>query len=94
MTKDRSESDDPNAVAAASVLFLKLWGIIGGRQVARAALIAQARLNDPESDHDFLRAKLVAARFYAEHVLPQALPLAAEVTRGAQSVLALDPASF
>jgi hypothetical protein len=40
----------------------------------------------------FLR--FAEARFCAEHVLPQTMPLAREVTRGAESVLALDPAKF
>jgi hypothetical protein len=31
---------------------------------------------------------------YAEHILPQAGPLAHEITHGADSVLALDPAEF
>ena len=52
------------------------------------------KLKEPEIDQDFLRAKLATARFYAEHILPQAGSLAREVTHGADSVLALDPASF
>lgn len=94
MSKDRSESDDPNAVAAASALFLKLWGIIGGWLMTQAALIGQEKLTQPEADHEFYKAKIATARFYAEHVLPQALLLAREVTRGAESVLALDPVDF
>jgi len=78
-----------------AVPYLKLFGTVaGGWMMARAALVAQARLEDPGADHDFLEAKLVTARFYAEHVLPQASSLAREVTSGAASVLALDPARF
>ena len=90
MSKDRSESDDRDAVAAASVLFRKLWGIIGGWLVACATPIAQAKLGEPEADLDFMTAKLATARFYAEHELPRAISLAREVTAGAGSVLALD----
>ncbi|OGA44780.1 MAG: hypothetical protein A3G24_20765 [Betaproteobacteria bacterium RIFCSPLOWO2_12_FULL_62_13] len=92
-SKDRSESDDPNAVAAASVLFLKLWGIIGGWLMARGADCAgeTKNLNPPRI---FCAPSLPLRVFCAEHVLPQALPLAREVTSGAESVLALDPARF
>ena len=84
-----------NAAAGVSVPYLKLFGTVaGGWLMARAALIAQAKLNEPESDPDFLRAKRATARFYAEHILPQAISLAREVTAGADSVLALDAASF
>ena len=84
-----------NAAAGVSVPCLKLFGTVaGGWMMARAALIAQAKLNEPEADHDFMNAKLATARFYAEHELPKAAALAHEVTHGAESVLALDPASF
>jgi acyl-CoA dehydrogenase len=83
---------DPNAVAAGSVPYLKLWGTVaGGWQMARAALIAQARLAADAGDQDFYRAKLATARFYAEHLLPTAAGLAREVITGAASVLALEP---
>ena len=86
---------NPKAVAAVSVPYLKLFGTVaGGWMMARAALVAQEKLKQPDADRDFLQAKLATARFYAEHELPRALPLAREVTRGADSVLALDPAKF
>jgi acyl-CoA dehydrogenase len=77
------------------VPYLKLFGTVaGGWMMARAALVAAAKLGRPDGDRDFLQAKLATARFYAEHELPRALPLAREVTRGADSVLALEPAKF
>jgi 3-(methylthio)propanoyl-CoA dehydrogenase len=83
------------AAAAVAVPYLKLFGTVaGGWLMARAALIAQEKAKDPEADRDFFGAKLATARFYAEHVLPQAQALAREVTHGAGSVLALDPAKF
>jgi len=85
-------SRDPNAVAAGSVPFLKLWGTVaGGWQMARAALIAQDRLAAGHADQDFYRAKQTTARFYAEHVLTAAAGLSREVVAGAASVLALPP---
>jgi 3-(methylsulfanyl)propanoyl-CoA dehydrogenase len=86
---------DAKAASGVSVPYLKLFGIVaGGWMMARAALVARAKLKEPDADREFLEAKLATARFYAEHELPRALPLAREVTRGAASVLALDPAKF
>ena len=86
---------NPKAVAAVAVPYLKLFGTVaGGWMMARAALVAQEKLKQPDADRDFLQAKLATARFYAEHELTRALPLAREVTRGAESVLALDPGKF
>jgi 3-(methylthio)propanoyl-CoA dehydrogenase len=86
---------NPKAVAAVSVPYLKLFGTVaGGWMMARAALAAGAALKQPDADRAFLEGKLASARFYAEHELPRAATLAREVTRGAGSVLALDPAQF
>src|SRR6185295_11201736 len=86
---------NPKGASGVAVPYLKLFGTVaGGWMMARAALIAQEKLKDPAADREFLEAKLATASFYAEHELPQALPLAREVTRGAASVLALDPGRF
>src|SRR4051812_15321550 len=85
---------DPNAVAAVSVPFLKLWGTVaGGWMMARAALIADAKVG-AGGDVNFCRAKVATARFYAEPILPQAAGLASAVTGGSSSVLALSEAQF
>jgi alkylation response protein AidB-like acyl-CoA dehydrogenase len=84
-----------NAAAGVSVPYLKLFGTVaGGWMMARAALVAGEKLRQSGADKDFLQAKLATARFYAEHELPRAIPLAREVTRGADSVLALEPGQF
>jgi alkylation response protein AidB-like acyl-CoA dehydrogenase len=86
---------NPKAASGVAVPYLKLFGTVaGGWMMARAALIAQDKLKQPDADRDFLEGKLATARFYAEHELPKALPFAREVTRGAGSVLALDPGKF
>jgi alkylation response protein AidB-like acyl-CoA dehydrogenase len=86
---------NPRAVAAVAVPYLKLFGTAaGGWMMARAALTARAKLGQPDADREFLESKLATARFYAEHELPRAIPLAREVTRGAESVLALEPNKF
>ena len=86
---------EPNAVAAVSVPYLKLWGTVaGGWLMARAASIAETQLAAGVGDADFYRAKIATARFYSEHILPQAGGLASQVVNGAGSVLALAEAQF
>jgi alkylation response protein AidB-like acyl-CoA dehydrogenase len=84
--------DNPNAVFAGSVPYLKLAGIVlGGWQMGRALLAAQ-KLRD--QDPSFYDAKIGTARFFADHVLTQAPGLAQSITQGADSALSLDEAQF
>jgi 3-(methylthio)propanoyl-CoA dehydrogenase len=84
---------NPAAVAAGSVYYLKLMGItLGGWMMARSACIAARQMEAGEGDPAFLRGKLLTARFYADHILPQAMSLSAASMRGAESVLAMDEA--
>jgi acyl-CoA dehydrogenase len=86
---------EPEAAAAVAVPYLKLFGTVaGGWLMARAALAARERREAPGADRAFLDAKLATARFYLEHLLPQAGALSRTVTAGAASTLALDPAAF
>jgi alkylation response protein AidB-like acyl-CoA dehydrogenase len=86
---------DPRAVAAVAVPYLKLMGtVLGGALMCRSALVAHRKLRDPESDGDFLSAKLVTARHFCEHVLPQANALGKAVLHGSDSVLALSDTQF
>jgi len=86
---------DAKAASASAVPYLKLCGIVaGGWQMARAALIAKKQLAAQQGDAEFYRAKLITTRFYAEHILPQAVSLGHTVVNGADSVLALDAAQF
>lgn len=62
--------------------------------MGRAALIARTQQGDEGVDAEFLSAKIVTARFYAEHLLPQAAGLAAAIVEGADSVLELDESLF
>ncbi|WP_333700742.1 acyl-CoA dehydrogenase [Rivihabitans pingtungensis] len=88
-------ASNPRLPAAGSVPFLKLMGIVlGGWQMARAALAAQAKLAEDGADVDFLTAKLITARFYGEHLLPQVSGLTVAILHGGESVLALDEAAF
>jgi alkylation response protein AidB-like acyl-CoA dehydrogenase len=81
---------DIKGVFAGSVPYLKLAGIVlGGWQMARAALVAQQRLDAGEGDAGFYRAKIATARFFADHVLSQAAGLRHAIVDGSAGVLAL-----
>ncbi len=83
--------ENPAAVAAGSVYVLKLMGItLGGWMLARGADIASRQLSKGEGDSAFLKSKILTARFFADHVMAQAPSLSAAVTRGADSVLAVE----
>jgi 3-(methylthio)propanoyl-CoA dehydrogenase len=85
---------DPNAVFAGSVPYLKLAGVVlCGWQMARALLAAAA---NEASDPTFYGAKIATARFYAEHVLPQAAAFEASIVsaKGGEGVLALAEDQF
>ncbi|HEY9193297.1 MAG TPA: acyl-CoA dehydrogenase, partial [Methyloversatilis sp.] len=79
---------DVRAVLAGAVPLLGLFGrVAGGWQMARAALLAHQRLAAGSDEAAFYRAKIVAARFYADHVLSQAAGLAQMVCDGAAGTL-------
>ena len=86
---------DPRLPAAGAVPYLMCAGyVLGGWQMARAAIVAQKKLSAGEGDAEFYKAKLGTARFYAEHILPKARSLSHEVMNGAESVFALHEAQF
>ena len=87
-------SRDANAVMAVSFDYLMLAGTVcGGWQMARAAGVAQNKLTTGE-DSVFHEAKLVTARFYAEHVLPKAGALLRSIQSGGISIMALTAEQF
>jgi hypothetical protein len=76
----------PNAVFTGSVPFLMLGGtLVAGWQMARALLMAEQRLAEG-SDVLFMRAKIVTARFYADHVLTKATGLRDSIVEGSAGV--------
>jgi hypothetical protein len=83
---------DPNAVYAGSVPYLLLAGnLVAGWQLGRALLAAeQHRAEDPA----FMQAKIVTARFYAEHILTRAPGQRDAIVEGAASVTALPLEAF
>ncbi len=79
----------PNEVYAGSVPYLMLAGnLMAGWQMARAALVAQTALQQGE-ETAFMQAKIITARFYADHLLTKAPGLRDAIVQGASSVTAL-----
>jgi 3-(methylthio)propanoyl-CoA dehydrogenase len=86
---------DIKGVFAGSVPYLKLAGVVlGGWQMARAALVAERKLQEGEGDRKFLQAKIATARFFAEHILSQATGLRTAIVAGSSGVLALAEEQF
>jgi alkylation response protein AidB-like acyl-CoA dehydrogenase len=88
---------DVRSVAVGAVPFLRLMGIVsGGWMMARAALVAQAKITAGQDNNGdpFYPAKIATAHFYAEHAMSEAAGLAQEVVQGGASALALDEAMF
>ena len=86
---------DIKSVFAGSVLYLKLAGIVlGGWQMARAALAAKRKLDAGEGDAKFYKAKIATARFFADHMLSQSGGLRVAIVEGSAGVLALDADQF
>ena len=85
---------NPNAVFAGSVPYLMLAGnLMAGWQLARALLVAQDKLAQGV-DVAFMKAKIITARFYADHLLTKAPGLRDSIVEGAESVNALALESF
>ena len=79
-------ADLPRALAG-SAPYLKLMGIVtGGALLAQGALAAEARVKTGTGDVAFNKAKLMTARFFAEHVLATAPGLVPAITGGATTM--------
>ncbi len=88
-------AEDLRLAAAGATPYLRLFGtVIGAWLLARGAAAAVRRLDAGDGDAAFLDAKIKTALFYADNILPQARALAAIVTHGAESTLALDEAQL
>ena len=84
------EKKDPELVSAAAFNYLMLLGtVIGGWQLARGALAAQAQLQQPGADRVFLGTQVLMARFYAEQVMPRVFAHGAAVRAGSRTIMAL-----
>lgn len=82
-------ASSPARVSAVSHAALQAFGIVSGAiMLARGALAAQTLLAQGGGDADFYDAKILHARFFAEHILPQGIAQARTVLNGSSSVTA------
>jgi 3-(methylthio)propanoyl-CoA dehydrogenase len=89
-----STKSSPNAAFAGSVPYLMLAGnLVAGWQMARSLLVAE-ELAAKGEDKAFMEAKVVTARFYADHILSKAPALRDAIVEGADSVTALPVDAF
>ncbi len=85
-------ADVRNALAGATP-FLRMFGLlVGARYLAEGALSAHADLAASTGDAEYLKARIVVARFYCENLLPAVGGLAPAVTAGFDDLYAIDPA--
>ena len=85
-------SRDANAVGAASVEYLHLFGYVAYAWMwSRMAATARANRDREPAFYD---AKLATATFYFERLLPRVLSLQASVVAGSQSLYLLDAEQF
>jgi butyryl-CoA dehydrogenase len=86
---------DSKAVFAGSVPYLKLAGmVLGGWQMARAALVAFEKLNHDAPDISFYQAKIATSRFFSEHFLVQVPGIRTSILLGGCGTLALSVQQF
>ena len=86
---------DIKAVFSGSVSYLKLAGLVlGGWQMARAALVAEQKLQAGEGDAGFYKAKIATARFFADHLLSAAQGLRSSIVDGSAGVMAMAEDQF
>jgi hypothetical protein len=75
--------------------YLKMFGqVVGGWLLARLALGARRRLDEGVGNTGHLEGKIVAARFYAEQLLPIARAQLGAVTAGAEDLFAISADGF
>ncbi|MCH6583283.1 MAG: acyl-CoA dehydrogenase [Proteobacteria bacterium] len=90
-----SDEEDPRLPLAASVHYLRLLGtVVGGWQMARAALIARNKVEAGDTNAPFYEAKVVTAHFYATQIMPQTQALLRAITHGSSAALALEDEQF
>ncbi|WP_052666140.1 acyl-CoA dehydrogenase [Nitriliruptor alkaliphilus] len=91
--------EEPNEVFAGATPYLRVFAtVVGGWLLAKGAKAAQDLLDAgsdgsgatlARDDADYLEARIVTARFYAEQLLPQVAGLAGAVKAGAGDLYAL-----
>ncbi len=87
--------ENPEEVGASSVDFLMYSGYACLAYFwARAASVAQAKVEAGEGDANFYNAKISTARFYFKRVLPRTLTLVETIKSGAGNLMELEAEHF
>jgi hypothetical protein len=80
---------NPNHAGAGAVDYLRLVGIvITGWMWARMAKVAQLRLDGGSSNREFYEAKLVAAKYWMERMIPECPMLLERIQAGSDTLMA------
>ncbi|VAX03324.1 3-methylmercaptopropionyl-CoA dehydrogenase (DmdC) [hydrothermal vent metagenome] len=75
--------DNMRSALAGSVPFLRLFSVTAGCYLlAKGAAAARAELNNGNPDTDFLEAKIITSRFYAQQIVPTAVSLKEVIMTG------------
>lgn len=86
-------AENPNAVGAASVDYLDLFGLTAlGYMWARMVKAAAPKAEGDRSG--FYSGKLKTARFYFERLLPKTVSLAESIRSGSEAMMALSAEEF
>lgn len=80
---------------AGSVPYLRMLSTaVGCYLMAKGALSARNRLDDGDSDKEFLEGKIITSRYYAEQIVPTVLGLAEAIKAGDELFYAIDKNNF
>ncbi len=75
--------DNMRSALAGSVPFLRLFSVtVGCYLMAKAAAAARSELDNGNPDTDFLEAKIITSRFYAQQIVPTAVSLKEVIMTG------------
>jgi hypothetical protein len=86
---------DRSVAGGASVNLMMLMGYVcGGWVMALSALKATQLLESGGADEAFLKAKLVTAQFYFDHLMPRTMGYLSAIKSGSESMMALDVEQF
>lgn len=91
----QNATTNPNNAGAAAYAYMHILGIVSvGLMWLKMARAAQAKLQTGTGNAEFLKAKLVTARYFAERIMPDAGALRRKIEGGAEALMALPPEAF
>jgi alkylation response protein AidB-like acyl-CoA dehydrogenase len=86
---------NPDNAGAGSTPYMHIMGIVSlGLMWLRMAVAAQAALDGGSDDAEFMQAKLLTARFFAERIMPDAGALRRKLEAGSEAMMAMPVEAF